>query len=491
MAEKTWYYQNKPRYEEAARLLGAAPGQKSGEGVLGGLKTTVNNATESLQGFADVLNGVNNPNLKPDLATTNRFRYQFANLYIATGVSAVGGALDGATGSIQSGLQSASSKIAEVCKPVSLFMGSTLGTLTQVMKDPIGSVFSLPNTIGMMLDQTNPNFKAKFDATYKKFQLDKIAEFPKNLFGSIFQIAQMIDKALAIPLSFVEDLYQGLMDIFEDINEFINDMFKLVQEFFMSMISSLLGEFAVVLEFLNQVTAFANQLGGIITIFAGANQFTGILNNVIGAANSINGILQNPLNLVTSFLPNEVTQGLYALQNPESLINQFLPPEIGNVFAQISQVTGFGFNGNMGQGLGSVLEGLRGGVITSILEGFATQFSILAPLFTAGNNPDPKSYEYQSEKVSTADGTEYDINPTTGGQYKTAKQAPKANYATTESSSGSSSGSTASPTTASLGGTSTSQPSRTTTGATNSVSPVTVGGGAGAGITSIFDLQAS
>jgi hypothetical protein len=280
----------------------------------------------------------------------------------------------------------------------------------------------------MMVDQTNPSFKNKYMATYKKFQLDKIAEFPKNVFGSLFQISQMINKAIAIPLQFVEDLYYGLMSIVEELNNFVNEMFKLVQEFFMTMISSLLGEFAGIFELLNSIVQFANQLGGIVTIFAGANNFTGFLNTTIASVNQINGFLQDPLSLAFSYLPQDVSQGVYALQNPQAVINQFLPPELSQWFDKVSQITGFGFNGNMGQGLGSVLEGLRGGVITSILQGFATQFSILSPLFT-GQAVTPPLYEYESTIATSGDGTEYDVNKVTGDIYKT--RAPGPNYATT------------------------------------------------------------
>jgi hypothetical protein len=420
-----WYYQNNPSYDEAARLLGAAPGQAKGEGFFGKLQTTLANTNESLQDFANVINGVNSNTLKPSLETTNRLRYQFANLYVAAGVGSATGAIDGASNNISSSVRAASSKIAEVTKPVSLFMGSTIGTLTQVLKDPIGSVFDLPNTIGMMVDQVNPGFKNRYSASYKKFQLDKIAEFPKNVFGSIFQISQMIDKAIAIPLSFIEDLYYGLMSVLEEINNFVNDMFKLIQEFFMTMLSSLLGELSAVFELLNAIVQFANQLGGIVTIFAGANNFTGFLNTTIASVNSINGFLQDPISVALSYVPSEVSQGLYALQNPNAVINQFLPPELSQWFDKISQITGFGFNGNMGQGLGSVLNGLRDGVITSILEGFATQFSILSPLFT-GNITTPPTYDYRSAIATSSDGTQYDVNQTTGCIYKTAK--PPTNY---------------------------------------------------------------
>jgi hypothetical protein len=71
---------------------------------------------------------------------------------------------------------------------------------------------------------------------------------------------------------------------------------------------------------------------------------------------------------------------LYTLRNPQQLVNNILPSGLSEQFAKISQITGFGFNGNMGFGFESVLKGLQGGVISSILSNFASQYSILTPL---------------------------------------------------------------------------------------------------------------
>ena len=68
----------------------------------------------------------------------------------------------------------------------------------------------------------------------------------------------------------------------------------------------------------------------------------------------------------------------------------------------------------MGYGLQSVLEGLQGGVLSSILQGFSTQFSILAPLFT-GQSVTPDFFNNETEATPTPDGTtEYQTDSTSG-----------------------------------------------------------------------------
>ena len=62
------------------------------------------------------------------------------------------------------------------------------------------------------------------------------------------------------------------------------------------------------------------------------------------------------------------------------MINSILPSQLSEMFKQVSAITGFGFNGNMGYGFASVLQGLRGGVLNAILTNFSSQYPTLTQL---------------------------------------------------------------------------------------------------------------
>lgn len=391
----------------------------------GQLRSTLTGIDRSVQQFGNTINGTQlQGQINEDLY--RRLKYQYANLYVATAVGGVANTLGGASESIGTTLNSASTKITETLKPVSSFIGSTLYTLTGLMKDPIGSVTSdLPNTVGYMMDQLNPGLKAKYLATYKKYNIDKLAEMPGQLFGSLQQVVRSIDGILSVPIGLISDIYRGLMDLISQVSDFINSLFEQLQAFFTKIID---GLFPGILDFLNQVVAFANQIGGITQIFSGSNQILGFTNQLISGANQLNSFIQNPFDLAFSLVPPEISQGLYALQNPQALINQFLPPELSEYTQKLSSITGFGFNGNMGFGLGSVLEGLQGGVLASILQGFATQFSILSPIFT-GQSVVPETYGHETGTLPVADATgqtTYDIDNT--GSQVVQTTPPQPNY---------------------------------------------------------------
>jgi hypothetical protein len=344
-------------------------------------------------------------------------------LYIATAVGGVGQTLGGINTAIDDNLTLAANKINETLKPVSSFIGSTLYTLTGVMKDPVGAALDLPNTIGSMMDRVNPGFKARYIASYRKNNIDKLTEMPGQMFGSAQQLIRAVDNILAVPVNLISDIYYGFMDLIGQINDFINGLFESLQKFFNLMID---GLFPGLTDFLTQLADFANQIGGIAQIFSGSSQILGFTNQIIQGANLINGVIQDPVGFAFQYAPPEVSTVLNYLQNPQNIINQFLPPQLSEAFATIQNITGFGFNGNMGYGLQSVLEGFQGGVLTSILQGFATQFSILAPLFGNGELLLPGGYSNELEVRTAPDGTPYNVDPVTGqvAQMNDPRQRP-------------------------------------------------------------------
>lgn len=396
-------------------------------GDSGPIQSSIQSLDKSVTAFGNTINGTDlKGSINEDVY--KRLKSQYANLYIATTVDSIGGSISGASENINASVTAASEKIKETLKPVSSFVGSTLGTLTGVMNDPIGSTLKLPNTIGNMMDRVNPGLKGKFMATASKHNLDKLAEMPSQIFGNLQQLAKTADNILSVPIGIVNDIYKGYTKLLGEINDFVNGLFATLQTFFNSILDSL---FPGLQEFLTSLTEFANQVGGIASIFGAQTQILGFTNQIIQGANQLNSFIQNPLDLVYAYVPEQVSQGLYALQNPQQLINQFLPPQLTKSFATIESITGFGFNGNMGYGLGNVLQGVQNGVLASVAQGFSSQFSILAPLFS-GLTPQETgatSYSNESGVQTTEDGTEYSTNKTSGAVIKTKQ--PEPNYGKT------------------------------------------------------------
>ena len=380
--------------------------KKIADGILeffsstGPLQTALGGIQSSVQQFGGIVNGTSTGSM--DARTYRALKYQYANMYVKAALGEAATNIDRAGDNALATIDRASESLVKTFQPVSSFVGQTL-TLTGMMKDPIGSIGALPNTVSSIMDKMNPGFSQTITSTWQKNNIQKLAEMPGQLFGNIQQMVKTIDGVLAVPIGLINDAYRGFMELVGKISDFVNKIFDGLSRAVDNIID---GLFPGLTDFLAQAAAFTNQIGQISSAFAGINQITQFTNQLTTGINQINSIIQNPLDLAFAYAPPQLSQGLYALQNPQAIINQFLPPELSQAFAGISKITGFGFNGNMGFGLESVLEGFQGGVLASILQGYATQFSILSPIFT-GQSVTPQYFANETGTVETPDGTTY------------------------------------------------------------------------------------
>ena len=291
---------------------------------------------------------------------------------------------------ITNSLTNYSDQISKILEPISDFMGSTLATLTGVLKDPLGSN-GLGNVATNLLNSISPGYGNKVNGSITNLNLQAITNLPTQLFSGVDHLITAVDNILAIPLSLLAEVYYGYMEIMKSISKLISNLMNGFTKFIMDFLDSIIP-IKEILALLSQVQILANQIGGIATTFLGANQITQFSNQIINFSTQIGGVLNNPLDLVFSQLPTEVNSFINTIQTPQQFINEILPPQLSQAFATISSMTGFGFNGNMGYGFQSVLQGLQGGAIRSILSNYAAQYDVLAPLLAGAGNNLPQSY---------------------------------------------------------------------------------------------------
>jgi hypothetical protein len=396
---------------------------------------------------------------------------------IQSGVSQVTGSIRGVSERFDNTLTSASRQINETMKPVSTQMGQILGTLTGVARDPLGSATQIPQTLLTLVEKVNPEFAARLEVTFKSEKMKNLANLPGQVMGSIQNLLTAADAILSLPLVLISDLYNGLLEIMQEISNLIDEAVSSIVKFIFGKDGLLDGFFPGLMVLIDAIGELASEIQGISTIFLGANPIAGFALNVQTYTNQLQGVLSNPTNLIVSYLPPQVSQGLYIIRNPQQLVNNIIPPELTQQFAKLSQITGFGFNGNMGYGFEAVLEGLQGGVVSSILSKFANQYGILAPLVGLTQPP--------SDKQALQLGFPPQLTPAIAGGQPASQgivqpqRVPKKVLPTKQDTQGPNTQTIASPSTS-------TQPSRTGIGATNAPTPVTL---PTPQINSLFDLQ--
>ena len=272
-------------------------------------------------------------------------------------------------------------------------MGSAIGDMTELVKNPLGAPQFLTNSVIALVDKINPGFTNEMDAAYKANKLDNLQHLPSKMMGSVRNLATAADAILSVPFEIMSDVYNGLMDIMESISDTIDGIMSAVTDFFFGPDGLLDSIFPIseLLELFSAVGELASFVGGISQMTGGFAAVTDIAGQVQSYASSASSALSNPLQLAIAYIPPQATsafsQGMGALRNPEQLLQSALPPEISQQMQNISQIPGLGFVGNLGFSVGDTLDSLSDGVFTAALDQFADKAGILGPLFNKQTTP--------------------------------------------------------------------------------------------------------
>lgn len=292
----------------------------------------------------------------------------------------------------------------KLLQPVSSAVGSTLATLTGVVKDPLGAPFAIPTALASVVDRVSPSFSNKLDAAFKQFKINEIQNMPSEVMGSLRSLAAKADKLLEKPLSIATDLYKGLMDIMKKISELLDSIISGIFDFFFGpkgVLDSILP-IQDILSFIDAVSSIASEISSIGNMFGGLSFVNDYISQFQSYASQATSILSDPKSFAMSYLPPEASQFMNQIRNPEQFLQSIIPPEISQQLSQISQIPGLGFLGNMGYGVEGALSTLKGGIVTQIFNEFEGQLGILKPLLGENTSSLPIS-NTQNEYPPTVD----------------------------------------------------------------------------------------
>ena len=279
----------------------------------------------------------------------------------------------------------------QTLKPMGL--GSAIGDMTELAKNPLGAPQFLTNSLVALVDKINPEFVNEMDAAYKANKLENLQHLPSKMMGSVRNLATAADAILSVPFEIMSDVYNGLMDIMESIADTVDGIISAVTDFFFGPDGLLDSIFPIseLMELFAAVGELASYVGSISQMTGGFTAVTDIAGQVQSYASSASSALSNPLQLAIAYIPPQATsafsQGMGALRDPEQLLQSALPPEISQQMQNISQIPGLGFVGNLGFSVGDTLDTLSDGVFTAALDQFSDKAGILGPLFNKQTTP--------------------------------------------------------------------------------------------------------
>jgi hypothetical protein len=192
------------------------------------------------------------------------------------------------------------------------------------------------------------------EVSIKSLKLDRLANLPSQVFGSLESIASILDGVVAIPLQLAEDLYRGLLSIMQSVAKLVDTAVASVADFFFgpdgvldSIAPGLTDLVDAVRDLTNIAGAFTTspRLVKLDTALASysASSIRFDINRFAGE------YAYNPKQFLDKLIPTEITEGLEKL-------------------SEVRRVTSRGMSGVVDYGLYRALGPTKGQAVSRLLK---------------------------------------------------------------------------------------------------------------------------
>jgi hypothetical protein len=205
------------------------------------------------------------------------------------------------------------------------------------------------------------------------------------------QISKMVDKLLTM----IQNFFFGPQGVLDQIipMALIKDIISAVGEIgaIAGNLGQMAGGFTAVTNITTQLNSFTSQ--GMSALNDPMSLITNYFPQAGSAISAIKGAASGNMSGITQALGNisgaggKLNQAMSALRDPMGMLSQFVPPQIMSQMQNLSKIPGLGSVGNLGYGLGDIMDSLKKGVISDTLSQFSAQAGILAPLLNVQGPP--------------------------------------------------------------------------------------------------------
>ena len=278
----------------------------------------------------------------------------------------------------------------DVLKPVSGFVGSTLGTLTGVMKDPIGSI---PDSISHLMGKSDVKSQSSFARAYQALKIEEISKIPSNVLGSL-------DNLVNKHGTFLNDVYGGAQELLKDLNQLQSKLFENIQKVTFAAIDSVIPINALT-EFVGAATEFSAKINAISNMTGGNMQITQFAQTFQLQTQQLNQMVASPIEIAYRFTPPQLNQGQIMLSNPTAALENMLPEDLKISVGRIASTLSPALGGNMGYGLFGMLASIKSGVIEDVVKNFSVQLGVLPILNSTPTEPKSHTLAHQDTAYKT------------------------------------------------------------------------------------------
>jgi len=298
------------------------------------------------------------------------------------------------------------SNLQDFLKPVSSFIGSTLGALTGMNKGATGS--GIPNTVQSFLERTDSKSPSTINSAYQSLKLDEINKMPTSVLGSLNTLSNANSNASTPSGTLLNDVYGGTQGTMQKINKLKTTLLVNVEKSVFHALDSIIPAGSIA-QFTGIISQLSNKLPSLAANFNGLGSLLKFSGNYQESFQQFNSVLSNPQKLMYQYSIPKMNSFQTTLYNPNEALEQYLPSNLKTSIGKVSSISSIGLGGSMGGGLFNQLESLlKGQVIQNILQMYPSHTNLITPMLKSGAPTQPPTYSVAYRQSSYPTSTTFD-----------------------------------------------------------------------------------
>ena len=295
-------------------------------------------------------------------------------------------------------------------KPVSAFVGSTLGNLTGVMN---GISSGIPNTIATFLNKTDEKANQILNGAYTALKLEEVGKIATSVLGCAETLVNTVKEAGTL----LNDVYDGAIEAMQKVNEIKVMLITQVEQTAIAALDSIIP-----LDSISSFVDAANTLSDTFSIASiNISELEGVsdvLSEYTSSLNQFTDILNNPTEALSEYSNGKVKLAVDEIRtfDASEALNSLIPPQVQKVLDAVSTISTIGIGGNNGGGLFSLMSSsLKNKVSDSACKNHPEQLKMLTSLYETSESTQANRYfiKYNRSNYPTnvTLGTEIQRNP--------------------------------------------------------------------------------
>jgi hypothetical protein len=241
-------------------------------------------------------------------------------------------------------------------------IGNTLvSSADNIPNNPMtGPAKQTPSLLEQALNKIHPRFTEELEKYINVLKGKAYLALPAGVLGSIQYAINYITGVVAYIAQMINEIYQGALALIKEFIAAIDSIMGIIMQWLLTLLDKIIP-LEIICFILDILSIFVGDLTFITNLFSSSAKISDVL-NTFGISPEISNFLSNPIDLLTSFLPDEV-------RNIMDIVNSVANDPLGYLGSVLSDY-----------GYSYMAYYLQGDIMGGILNQFGSQAPVLYPL---------------------------------------------------------------------------------------------------------------